>query len=648
MTRNSLLLGVALLAFSPLPVLAADAPLLHPMFQDHGVLQRDRPIQVWGDAKPGESVTITLGDAKASAKAGKDGRWQATLPARKAGGPFTLTAKSGSAEQSAKDVLIGDVYLCSGQSNMEMQVRRSLDAWVETGTRANQPQMRYLNVERDTATSVKRTFGKLVNWQVISPQNVGDMSAVCYFFGREMRKLEEVPVGLINTAWGGSTIESWMPVEELRRQPDYKDALSFLAKYDVNPADGVRAFVEGWQGWWKKSGQPEIWRELFRAGDGWRDAPATFRPWETWGMPDMAAYNNIVWMRASINLTAEQARQGVALHLGPADDLDVTWVNGTAVGSQYGPGDPRRYALPPGTLKEGANTITVAILDAYGDGGLYGTAEAQAIELTGGTKLTLPTPWQFKPTPVDTSVVPQVPWGTVNGLSTIHNAMLAPIGPYGVRAALWYQGESNTGRPLQYKSLLTGLMAGWRRQFGPDLPFLIVQLPEWGYPQDKPMDSGLASLRESQRAAVAADPKAGLAVALGVGDWYDIHPANKQIVAKRLVRAARKVVLGENIAPSGPIPASVTRNGDTVSIRFTDIDGGLKALSYHRPLGFELCGEGPGTCRFVDAELKGDTVTLPVGAGPAIRVRYCWADSPICNLQDSARQPPGPFEAQVK
>lgn len=648
MMKHSLLLGAALLALSPLPAFAADAPLLHPMFQDHGVLQRDRPIPVWGDAKPGESVTVTLGNAKVTAKAGKDGRWQATLPAQKAGGPFTLMAKSASAEQSAADVLVGDVYLCSGQSNMEMQVRRSLDAYNETGQRANQPLMRYLNVERDTATAVKRDFGKPVKWQVISPQNVGDMSAVCYFFGREMRKLEEVPVGLINTAWGGSSIESWMPVEELRKQPDYKEALSFLATYDRNAADGVRAFVEGWQSWWKKSGQPEIWREPFGAGDGWRPAPATFRPWETWGMPDMAAYNNIVWMRASITLTAEQAAQGVALHLGPADDLDVTWVNGTAVGSQYGAGDPRRYTLPPGTLKPGANTITVAILDAYGDGGLYGTAEAQAIELTGGTKLTLPTPWEFKPTPVDTAMVPQAPWGTVNGLSTIHNAMLAPIGPYGVRAALWYQGESNAGRPVQYRSLLTSLMAGWRRQFGPDLPFLVVQLPEWGYPQEKPMESGWASLRESQRAAVAADPKAGLAVALGVGDWYDIHPANKQIVAKRLVRAARKVVRGENIAPSGPLPASVTRNGDTVSIRFTDIDGALKALSYHRPLGFELCGEGPGTCRFVDAALQGDTVTLPVGSGPAVRVRYCWADSPICNLQDSARQPPGPFEAVVK
>lgn len=648
MTKHSLLLGAALLALSPLPAFAADAPLLHPMFQDHGVLQRDRPIPVWGDAKPGESVTVTLGNAKVTAKAGKDGRWQATLPAQKAGGPFTLSAKSGSAEQSATDVLVGDVYLCSGQSNMEMQVRRSLDAWVETGTRANQPQMRYLNVERDTATAVKRTFGKPVNWQVISPQTVGDMSAVCYFFGREMRKLEDVPVGLINTAWGGSTIESWMPVEELRKQPDYEDDLSFLAKYDSNQSEGVRAFIGGWEKWWKKTGQPDYWREPFGQGDGWRDAPATFRPWETWGIPDMAAYNGIVWMRASINLTAEQAKSAVALHLGPADDLDVTWVNGTPVGSLYGPGDPRRYPLPPGTLKEGANTITVAILDGYGDGGLYGSAEAQAVELSDGALLTLPTPWQFKPTPVDTSLVPQAPWGTVNGLSTIHNAMLAPIGPYGVRAALWYQGESNTGRPVQYQSLLTGLMTGWRRQFGADLPFLIVQLPEWGYPQDKPMDSGWARLRESQRAAVAADPKAGLAVALGVGDWYDIHPANKQIVAKRLVRAARKVVLGEKIAPSGPIPASVTRSGDTVSVRFTDIDGGLKALSYHRPLGFELCGEGPGTCRFVDAELKGDTVTLPVGTGPAVRVRYCWADSPICNLQDSARQPPGPFEAVVK
>lgn len=638
----------ALTLLSPLPALAADAPLLHPMFQDHGVLQRGRPIKVWGQAKPGESVTVTLGDAKASAKAGKDGRWQAALPALAAGGPLTLTAKTATATQSAADMLVGDVYLCSGQSNMEMQVRRSLDAYNETGTRANQPKMRYLAVERDTAITPQPDFAKPVRWQVGSPQTVGDMSAVCYFFGREMRKLEDVPVGLINSAWGGSTIEAWMPAEALRAQGDYQRELSFLSQYDSNRIDGVRAFTARWQEWWGTVGQGTPWTEVFGQSDGWREAPAGFRAWESWGVPDMAAYNGLVWMRATINLTAEQAKAGTALHLGPVDDLDVTWVNGQPVGSLYGPGDPRRYPLPAGALKPGANTVTIAVIDNYGDGGLYGSLESQAIELADGTELPLAAPWQYRPANVDVSAAPHAPWGTVDGLSTIHNAMLAPIGPYGVRAALWYQGESNTAKPQQYRSLLTGLMAGWRRQFGADLPFLIVQLPEWGYPQDKPVDSNWALLRESQRAAVAADPRAGLAVALGVGDWYDIHPANKQIVAKRLVRAARKVVLGEKIAPSGPLPAAVTRTGDSVSIRFTDSDGSLTALSYHRPLGFELCGEAAGSCRFVDATLKGDTVTLAADGGPAVRVRYCWADSPICNLFDTARQPAGPFEWPVK
>jgi sialate O-acetylesterase len=651
--RLALLAAVApmlagLMGLATLPVRAADAPLLHPMFQDHGVLQRDRPVPVWGTAKPGETVTITFGPDSVTANADKDGRWQARLPSYSAGGPFTLTAKTATAEQSATDLLVGDVYLCSGQSNMELQVRRALDAYNETGTRANQPQMRYLAVERDTATLPKTSFGKPVQWQVISPRNVGDMSAVCYFFGREMRKLEDVPVGLINTAWGGSMIESWMPAEELRRQDLYREPLSFLAKYDSDRIAAVRGFVHSWQNWWQGVGQGTPWTEGAGQGDGWRMAPATFRPWETWGVPDMAAYNGLVWMRTTITLTAVQARQAVALHLGPVDDLDITWVNGQPVGSLNGPGDPRRYALPPGTLKAGTNNITLAILDGYGDGGLYGSAEAQAIELSDGTRLTLPTPWQYRPALVDTAGIPHAPWGTVDGLTTIHNAMLAPIGPYGIRAALWYQGESNAAQPERYRSLLTDLMAGWRRQFGADLPFLVVQLPEWGYPQDKPIDSDWAMLRESQRAAVAADPKAGLAVALGVGDWYDIHPANKQIVAKRLVRAARKLLRGEKIAPSGPLPATVSRAGDTVSIRFTDIDGALSTLGYHRPLGFELCGTEPGTCRFVDATLTGDTVTLPAGDGPAVRVRYCWADSPICNLYDDARQPAGPFQMDVK
>jgi sialate O-acetylesterase len=626
---------------------ADDPSLLHPMFQDHGVLQRERPIPVYGSAAPGTLVTVTLGAASARATAGKDGYWQANLPPQPAGGPLTLTASAGNLRQKAQDVLVGDVYLCSGQSNMELPMRRALDTATETN-RATHPMIRYLGVARDTATAPKSRFAKPVSWQAVTPETVQEMSAVCYFFGRGMRQQVDVPVGLINSAWGGSSIESWMPPAQLAGLADYKQSMAILARYDRAPREAIGDFVRQWQDWWHKAGKGEPWHQAYGQGDGWRVAPQTFRPWERWDVPDMAAYNGLVWMRATVSLTAEQAEKAVALRLGPVDDLDVTWVNGVPVGSLYGPSDPRRYLLPGKALTPGDNTISIAIIDNYGDGGLYGQPGDQAIELADGTLIPLHVPFQYQPMPMDLSAMPQAPWGTVNGLSTIHNGMLAPIGPYGLRAALWYQGESNAGRPVQYQGLLAGLMAGWRQQFGADLPFLVVQLPEWGFPVDQPVESDWARLRESQRAAVAADAHAGLAVGIGVGDWYDIHPANKQVIARRLVQAARKLVLGQAVPASGPVPVTATRQGDSVSIRFSDITGTLSALSFHRPIGFQLCGDAVGSCRYVDATLQGETVTLATGGQPATRARYCWADSPICNLYDSARLPAGPFELPIK
>lgn len=645
--------GLAALFLAPLPALGDAAPLLHspllhPVFQDHGVLQHGRPVPVWGMARPGETVTVRIGQASATARAGRDGRWQATLPALAPGGPFTLTARTATAEQSAADMLVGDVYLCAGQSNMELQVHRSLDARNET-SRANHPHIRYLSVDKAVADAPAYDFTMPVSWRAVTPQTAPDMSAVCYFFGREMRKLADVPVGLIASAWGGSMIEAWMATDDLRRQGDYATALDHQARHRRGDGAGVRGFITDWQDWWGRTAAGRPWAEPPGGGEGWRAAPATFKPWESWGVPEMADYNGLAWMRAGIALTAEQARDAVALRLGPVDDLDVTWVNGQPLGSQYGPGDPRRYPLPAGLLRPGENTITLAILDGYGDGGLYGSTGAQAVELADGTLIPLRTPWEYKATPVDTAGVPRAPWGTVDGLSRIHNAMLAPIGPYGLRAAIWYQGESNSARPEKYQSLLAGMMAGWRRQFGPDLPFLIVQLPEWGYPAaGTPVESNWARLRWSQRAAVDADGNAALAVAIGLGDWYDIHPANKQQVARRLAHAARSLLLGQDVPPSGPVPLGASRQGGMVTVRFTGITGALQSLSGHRPVGFELCDAAPGTCRYVDATLTGDTVTLAAGDGPAVRVRYCWADSPVCTLYDTARLPAGPFELPVR
>ncbi len=630
------------------PCLAADAPLLNPMFQDHGVLQRERPLPVWGQAQPGQKVTITLGDSSTQTVAGQDGHWQATLPPQHPGpAPLRLTATTGQRTQTVDDLLVGDVYLCSGQSNMELQVKRALSSEGEI-INARHPLIRYLNIDRASAVTPQPAFARPVSWQAVTPEMAGEMSAVCYFFGREMRQVVDVPVGLIHSSWGGSGVEAWMDAPELRTAPSRSTEFAVLERYAADRAAGLVGFGTQWQNWWLTRAKDQPWRDKPRQGDGWRTAPASFKPWESWGIPDLADFNGLVWMRTAVTLTEEQAKQPATLLLGPVDDIDVTWMNGKVVGSLFAPADPRRYPLPPGTLKAGENRVVLSILDGYGDGGLYGSAEAQALLLADGTRIPLKAPWEFKVVPGPAGTPPHAPWGTMDGLGTLRNAMIVPIGPYALRAVLWYQGEANVNAPDQYPSLLAGMMAGWRRQFGANLPFLIVQLPEFGKPTGAPGPSGWAGLREAQRQAVAADAYAGLAVAMGVGDWTDIHPTNKQVVAKRLAHTARHVLLGQDVAPSGPVPAAVERQGDRVVIRFTGITGGLVAYGNHRPIGFELCGPDQASCRFVDASLSGDSVTLSVGDGPATRVRYGWADSPICNLYDGSGLPAGPFEMGVK
>lgn len=236
----------------------------------------------------------------------------------------------------------------------------------------------------------------------------------------------------------------------------------------------------------------------------------------------------------------------------------------------------------------------------------------------------------------------------MGGLTTIYNAMIAPLGEYGFRGAVWYQGESNTGEADTYQGLLSGLISDWRRQFGTGLAFLVVQLPNYGPQPVAPGESGWATVREAERQAVAHDGRAGLAVTIDVGDAHNLHPSNKQDVGRRLARAARPVIYGENIPPSGPVPRAATRAADLISVDFSDIDSGLVAYSHDTPIGFELCGAAVGSCRYAEARIRNSQVllTVPAGTRPS-RVRYCWADSPVCTLFDRSGLPAGPFELPI-
>jgi sialate O-acetylesterase len=649
MPTRSIGLVLLIVLFAP-AARAQSAPLLYPLFQDHAVLQRDRPISVWGQAAAGEAVSVSLASSSARARTDASGRWSALLPPISAGGPFVLTAQGSSgAHQSVHDVLIGDVFLCSGQSNMELDVLRAGDSRNEISNSANNS-IRLLNIEHAVSPLPLLTFPNPVIWQIAAPETVPEWSATCFFFARELQKTIQVPIGLVQSAWGGANIRPFISATGLHELGGYDSGLGILRLYAKDQSAAQAAFAAQWEQWWRSKSADRAGAEPWNTGEGWQRAPLPLTDWRFWGLPELRDFKGLVWYRTTITLSAAQAKSAATLMLGPVNQVDETWINGRALGNTFGYGTDRSYAIAPGVLHAGDNVLVVNVLSDYGGGGLLASGAKRALQLASGDSIPLEGPWQYRIAPAAVGYPPRAPWEPVGGLSTLYNAMIAPLGSYGLRGVLWYQGESNASEPQSYQVLLGALMADWRRQFGAELPFLIVQLPNYGPQTFTPVESGWAALREAQRLAVDRDPHAGLAVTIDIGESRNLHPTNKQDVGRRLARAARHVVYGEALAPSGPEAASATPTptAGQITVRFSDVEGRLVAYSHDSPIGFELCAEVQGSCRYADARIDGSRVllTIPDGLSPT-RVRYCWADSPICNLFDLAALPAGPFELQI-
>lgn len=624
--------------------------LLADVFQDHAVLQSDRPIAVWGRATPGAALSVSLAGATVAATADGEGRWRAVLPALPAGGPHQLSVTQGERTQVLTDLLIGDVWLCSGQSNMEFGVRSATNADAELAMAAD-PELRLLLVGRSSlpAPTDRLTPGSV--WRVSGAESARDFSATCFFMGKQLRKARDVPVGLIAASWGGSVIEDWLSEPALRRIDGYDLALDTLAIYARSPDEGRRAWAETSDRWWRDndpgSRGPTPWYSPDYDDSGWAmAAPEGF--WEG-SSPDLTRFDGVIWHRTTVTLTAAQAAGEATLHLGPADDLDVTWVNGRWIGGQEGWQTPRTYAVPAGTLREGRNVIAVGVLDTGGGGGLWGPAADKRLTLADGSVVSLADPWRRRVSAPIAGLtrLPRTPWIGGSGVTTLSNGMIAPLEGYGLAGFAWYQGESNIGDPEGYRRLLPGLIADWRARFdNDDLPFFAVQLANFGPPASTPTDSGWAALREAQRETMEADGNAGLAVAIDIGDRYDIHPTNKQEVGRRLALAVRSMAWDEDGVPASPSPRDARAVGDTVVVRFDRVGQGLVVLGAARPIGFELCGSDG--CRFVDARVEGETVVLDAtGVREPATVRFCWADSPVCNLYGDDGLPAAPFDLPV-
>jgi sialate O-acetylesterase len=641
-----------LLTFAP----AARADVRVPsVIGDNMVLQQGRKVRVWGWAEPGERVTVSFRGEKASADADARGRWEVFTGPHEAGGPFELTV-AGRNTLAFRNVLVGEVWVCSGQSNMEWSLANARDGAKEAAA-ADYPFIHLFTVLKKTAAEpLDNVEGR---WVVTTPKEAAQFSAVGYFFGRELHRRLGVPVGLIHTSWGGTPAEAWTSRGALAADPLLKPILD---RYDKQLADlpRLRREYERARDEWAKQyvmadpgnkGETQGFAKPGLDASGWKRMNLP-QLWETAGLD----VDGVVWFRREVEVPAGWAGKDLTLKLGAIDDADTTYFNGERVGSTGADTlnswvVQRVYRVPGRLVRAGRNTVAVRVFDRVGDGGFGGGQMTLAPADSKTEKgVALDGEWFYKEEAtvpsrdIDWTKQPQAPGSAnQNNPTVLYNAMLAPLVPYTIRGAIWYQGESNAGRAHQYRTLFPAMIRDWRAAWGiGDFPFYFVQLANWrARPQDS-TDSEWAELREAQTMTLAAAPNTGMAVAIDIGDPDDIHPRNKLDVGLRLARWALADTYGLKLEKSGPLYDSFKVEGDKVRVSFRHA-GGLKTRDGAAPAGFYVAGADR---KFVPAEArveKGEVVVWSKEVPAPVAVRYAWADNPTANLYNSDGLPASPF-----
>ncbi|MCQ8186089.1 sialate O-acetylesterase [Parvularcula maris] len=615
---------------------SAELTIDHP-WMDGAVIQRGQSVVLSGRT---DSASARLRFGGNVYEAAVDaGRWTVELPPLTARAGDGLTIEAGGEELRLEDVAVGDVMFCSGQSNMAWPVSRSTgrpDAELSTSA-----DIRLLNVPLRHHAAEQAELPTGTRWQRASPEAVEAFSAVCWYTAERVMA-DGVPLGLVQAAWGGSQIEAWVPRDLLAELGGYETEIGLIETYRDNEAAAQRAFGAQWEAAWEENGA-RPWAD----GDfAERAVPeGEMRDWKTYGDPDADRHLGHVWFTKTVVLSKAEAEEAETIGIGLVDDIDATWVNGMFLGSTFSWSDQRRYELPDGLLTEGENVVTVNVLNGYGQGGLLGPSKDMTIELAGGEAVPIADGWSYEIVPAAPSAVPQPPWSSVTGFSTIHNAMVAPLGTLKASKAIWYQGESNTDHPETYQGLMSALVSSWKARFGPDLQTVIVQLPGFGQTLSEPSESGWAAVREAQRKAALADENTALAVTIDAGDATDIHPPNKVVVADRVSAAFEAMRTGSSGGDGHGPTTPATRTRDDVVVHLPA--GSYEVKSGPSPMALELCNEG-GRCRWADGKLEGSTLILKAGnRQSASKVRYCWSDAPLCNLYRADGIPVSPFQVDI-
>ncbi|RIV81093.1 sialate O-acetylesterase [Aurantiacibacter xanthus] len=634
-----LLAPLAATAFLGAGAPAFAKPSLAPVWGEGAVIQRDMVVQVQGYSEPNARITGVLGTDRASTSADGSGAFVLSFPARPASAdPIELEVTDADGATTVGGLVTGDVYLCSGQSNMAFTVSAGLNGGNNIRT-SNDPLLRMLTVPLATAAVPARDFDGPVPWQAASPETTGRFSAACYYMLRALRASHDVPVGAIHASWGGSQIRAWLTPESGKALYGEAD-MAMLTDFAADPVAAAAAFASRWQDWYAAAaGGSKPWAEPDSLD--WNPVPR-IAPWTSWGEGAPAAIGN-VWFRRTIELTPEQAAAGGTVNIGIIDDLDATWINGKPLGFNHGWEWEREYAVPASYLKAGTNELVFAASNSWDQAGMQSSADRLSFTVTGGQRLSLAEGWSYATSPV-TEMPPRAPWDANAGIGVMHNRMIAPLGALSLKGAAWYQGESDTGQ-AGYDDRLRELAAGWRRQFGSQLQMLVVQLAGYGEPTSEPGPSSWADLREIEREMAVADDNAALVTAIDLGEWSDIHPANKVLLGERLALAAAGSPLPMPVS-ARIVPASADKPAE-VAVRFSGVEGGLTSWS-GAALGFELCAASEDSCVYAPGRAEGDSVYLPVGGQQVTRVRHAWADAPVVNVHDGRKIAIPGFELAVE
>lgn len=624
--------------------------VLPSVFTDNMVLQQKTDITFYGDATKNKQLTVKTGwnGKEYHTEADGQGKWSLKIPTPAAGGPYEITFSDGKKLQ-LKNVMIGEVWFCSGQSNMEMPVAGwgKVMNYEQEIAEAAYPAIRLFQVKKNTSLApLKEVESTLGGWQECSSATVPEFSALAYFYARALWKELNVPIGVIDCTWGGTPVEAWTSHETLRQVMGFREEMDKLERLGFDPNRMEQAYSE----------ERAHWQSLFTEKDKgmengklcWTAPSLSEEDWQTISLPGywegkgLKDFDGIIWFRRSLEIPAEWAGKPLTLRLGMIDDEDITYFNGVEIARGAGYMTPRTYTIPAKLVKAGKAVLAVRVSDFGGEGGIHGKAEELYVEAD-GKRISLAGDWKYR-IGLSLKGFPSAPVSPIQSSSyptVLFNAMVKPWTAFPIKGVIWYQGEANVGRSEQYGGLFPALITDWRRQWRSDFPFYFVQLANFMESKKIQPNSEWAALREAQTKALKLD-QVGMAVTIDIGLADDIHPKNKQEVGRRLALLALAGSYGKNVSSSAPVFQNYIIKGDKMELDFGQKQDGFK-IKDTTLKGFTIAG--PDRV-FYSAEAmvqNGKIIVSSPKVSVPLAARYGWADNPDCNLYGENGLPVAPF-----